>query len=236
MADTHSPCGKQAMFCQTARGRKNNVDVSIGSIGTDVHPCTSTWRPAPNHTMTIQATTHSERQILQTIQGSRRNGNVAVALITVVGSIGFLLASASSFWHLDLLPAGQPSQLLFVPQGLVMGLYGIAGSLLALYLWIGIVLDVGSGENCFDRDSGRLTVRRRGFRQWIEVNLPLDDIQAVKVDIREGLNPRRRLALKLRGRRDLPLTGVGQPMALAVLEASGARLASFLNVPLQGLN
>ncbi|MCY3537536.1 MAG: photosystem I assembly protein Ycf4 [Synechococcus sp. SB0662_bin_45] len=186
--------------------------------------------------MTIQATTHSERQILQTIQGSRRNSNVAVALITSLGGIGFLLASASSFWQLDLLPAGQPSQLLFVPQGLVMGLYGIAGSLLALYFWIGIVLDVGSGENCFNQDSGRLTVRRRGFRRWIEVDLPLDDIQAVKVDIREGLNPRRRLALKLRSRRDLPLTGVGQPMALAELEASGARLASFLNVPLQGLN
>lgn len=191
--------------------------------------------PRPNPTMTIQATAHSDGQILQTIQGSRRNSNVAIALITSLGSIGFLLASASSYWGLDLLPASHPSQLLFVPQGLVMGLYGIAGSLLAVYFWIGIVLDVGSGENCFNQDSRRLTVRRRGFRQWIQVDLPLDDIQAVKVDIREGLNPRRRLALKLQGRRDLPLTGVGQPMALAELEASGARLASFLNVPLQGL-
>ena len=58
----------------------------------------------------------------------------------------------------------------------------------------------------------------------------------MKVDIREGLNPRRRLALKLRGRRDLPLTGVGQPMPLAELETSGARLASFLNVPMEGAN
>ena len=190
--------------------------------------------PRPNHTMTIQATSHSDRQILQTIQGSRRNSNVAIALITSLGSIGFLLASASSYWHLDLLPASHSSQLLFVPQGLVMGLYGIAGSLLTVYFWVGIVLDVGAGENRFNQDSGRLTVRRRGFRQWIQVDLPLDDIQAVKVDIREGLNPRRRLALTLRGRRDLPLTGVGQPMALAELEASGARLASFLNVPLQG--
>ena len=194
-----------------------------------------TWLHTPNHTMTIQATTHSEGQILQTIQGSRRNSNIGVALITSLGGIGFLLASGSSYWQLDLLPAGHPSQLLFVPQGLVMGLYGMAGSLLALYFWIGIALDVGAGENCFNRNSGRLTVRRRGFRQWIHLDLPLDDIQAVKVDIREGLNPRRRLALKLRGRRDLPLTGVGQPMALAELEAGGARLASFLKVPLQGL-
>ena len=186
--------------------------------------------------MTIQATNYSERQILQIIQGSRRNSNIGVALITSLGSIGFLLASASSYWQLDLLPAGHTSQLLFVPQGLVMGLYGIAGSLLTVYFWIGIALNVGAGENCFNQDSGQLTVRRRGFRQWIQVDVALDDIQAVKVDIREGLNPRRRLALKLRGRRDLPLTGVGQPMALAELEASGARLASFLNVPLQGVS
>ena len=217
------------MFCQTAYGGKDNFDVCTLGVR-------RTWLQIPNHTMTIQATTHSERQILQTIQGSRRNSNVGVALITSLGSIGFLLASASSYWQLDLLPTGHPSQLLFVPQGLVMGLYALAGSLLALYFWIGIALDVGSGENCFNQDSGRLTVRRRGFRQWIQVDLPLDHIQAVKVDIREGLNPRRRLALKLRGRRDLPLTGVGQPMALAELEASGARLASFLNVPLQGLS
>ena len=53
-------------------------------------------------------------------------------LITSLGSIGFLLASVSSYWHLDLLPASHPSQLLFVPQGLVMGLYGIVGSLLTV--------------------------------------------------------------------------------------------------------
>ena len=209
----------------------------MGQMGNLLPHCPGappTWRPVPNHAMTIQATTHSDGQILQTIQGSRRNSNVAVALIISLGSMGFLLASASSYWSLDLLP-GHSSQLLFVPQGLVMGLYGMAGSLLALYFWIGIALDVGGGENHFNRSSGRLTVRRRGFRQWIEVDLPLDDVQAVKVDIREGLNPRRRLALKLRGRRDLPLTGVGQPMALAELETGGARLASFLNVPLQGL-
>ena len=206
--------GRLAIFCQTA----------------GITTCPNNQ----SRTMTIRATTHSEGRILQTIQGCRRNSNVGVALITSIGSIGFLLASASSYWQLDLLPTGHGSPLLFVPQGLAMGLYGIAGSLLAVYFWIGIALDVGSGENCFNQDNGRLTVRRRGFRQWIQVDLALDEIQAVKVDIREGLNPRRRLALKLRGRRDLPLTGVGQPMALAELEASGARLASFLNVPLQG--
>jgi len=55
------------------------------------------------------------------------------------------------------------------------------------------------------------------------------------VEVRDGLNPRRRLSLKLRGRRDLPLTRVGEPMALADLERSGAELARYLGVPLEGV-
>ena len=60
-------------------------------------------------------------------------------------------------------------------------------------------------------------------------------MQAVKVEVRDGLNPRRRLSLRLRGRRDLPLTRVGEPMPLADLERSGAELARYLNVPLEGV-
>ena len=65
--------------------------------------------------------------------------------------------------------------------------------------------------------------------------LPLKEIQAVKVDVRDGLNPRRRLALRVQGRRDLPLTTVGEPMPLAELERGGAELARFLGVPLEGV-
>jgi hypothetical protein len=57
----------------------------------------------------------------------------------------------------------------------------------------------------------------------------------VKVDVRDGLNPRRRLALRVQGRRDLPLTRVGEPMPLAELEQGGAELARFLGVPLEGV-
>jgi hypothetical protein len=116
-----------------------------------------------------------------------------------------------------------------------MGLYGIAAALLSTYLWTVIALDVGAGANRFDKASGTLTVTRRGFRELISVTTPLKDIQAVKVDVRDGLNPRRRLALRVQGRRDLPLTRVGEPMPLADLERGGAELARFLGVPLEGV-
>jgi uncharacterized membrane protein YdbT with pleckstrin-like domain len=171
----------------------------------------------------------------QPVLGSRRLSNLLVALAVSLGGVGFLLTSASSRLGRDLLPVGHPAELVWVPQGLVMGLYGLAAVLLATYLWTVIGLDVGSGTNRFDRSRGEAVISRRGFRQRIEVTIPLRDIQAVKVEIREGLSPRRRLALRIQGRRELPLSRVGEPIPLAELEMAGARLARFLGVPLEGL-
>ncbi|CAK6697394.1 photosystem I assembly protein Ycf4 [Synechococcus sp. CBW1107] len=170
----------------------------------------------------------------QPVLGSRRLSNLLVAAVVTTGGVGFLLTSASSRWGIDLLPIGHPAELEWVPQGLVMGLYGIAAVLLATYLWSVIGIDVGAGVNRFDRRAGTATIERRGFRQMIRVEIPLREIQAVKIDVRDGLNPRRRLALKVQGRRDLPLTRVGEPIPLADLELSGAQLARFLGVALEG--
>ena len=181
------------------------------------------------------AATAPDQLLEQSVLGSRRLSNLLVALIVSLGGVGFLLTSLSSYLHRDLLPLGHPAELTWVPQGLVMGLYGVAAVLLATYLWAVIGIDVGSGSNRFDRQAGQATISRRGFRQRIDVQIPLRDIQAVKVEVRDGLNPRRRLALRVQGRRDLPLTRVGEPMPLAELEQGGAELARFLGVPLEGV-
>lgn len=167
--------------------------------------------------------------------GSRRFSNILLAAVVSLGGVGFLLTSISSRLGIDLLPIGHPAALAWVPQGLVMGLYGLAAVLLASYLWSVIVIDVGAGSNRFDRNAGTAVITRRGFRQLIRFEFPLADVQAVKVDVREGLSPRRRLALRLMGRRDLPLTRVGQPIGLEELELEGAQLARFLAVPLEGV-
>jgi hypothetical protein len=171
----------------------------------------------------------------QAVIGSRRLSNLLVALAVSLGGVGFLLTSLSSRLGRDLLPIGHPADLVWVPQGLVMGLYSAAAVLLATYLWTVIALDVGSGSNRFDRSSGQALISRRAFRQRIDLAIPLREIQAVKVEVRDGLSPQRRLSLRVQGRRDLPLTRVGEPMPLAELERSGAELARFLGVPLEGL-
>jgi len=189
---------------------------------------------APPSQASSQAT-QSASLLEQSVLGSRRLSNILVASLVTTGGLGFLLTSISSYFGIDLLPIGHPAELIWVPQGLVMGLYGLAAMALCTYLWVVIGIDLGAGHNRFDKSTGQVTISRRGFRQVIEVVIPLRDVQAVKVEVRDGLSPRRRLSLRLQGRRDLPLTRVGEPMPLAQLELEGAQLARFLGIPLDGV-
>ena len=111
----------------------------------------------------------------------------------------------------------------------------LAAALLATYLWYVIAVNVGGGSNRFDIDAGVVTISRRGFRKPVLVEIPLKDVKAVKVEVRDGFNARRRVALRIQGRRDMPLTRVGEPLPLAQLEKDGAELARFLGVNLEGL-
>jgi hypothetical protein len=172
------------------------------------------------------------------IVGSKRLSNYVWATVSTMGGVGFLLASLSSFFQVNLLPFSDPTQLVFFPQGIAMGFYGVAGSLLGLYLWLVMAWDVGGGYNEFNRQTGKAKIFRNGFpgkNRRIEIEYPLEDVQSVRVDMKEGLSPKRSLYLRVKGRGDLPLTRVGQPLPLAELENQGAELARFLGIPLEGL-
>jgi hypothetical protein len=184
-------------------------------------------------------TASANNQILrQQVLGSRRLSNYLMAIAVSIGGIGFLLAGISSYTHVNLLPVGSATELIFFPQGLAMTFYGVAGVLLCSYLWLTIALDVGGGSNEFNQETGKIKIFRRGFwgkNRQLEVVNSIKDVQAIKVEIREGLNPRRQIYLKIKGKGEIPLMRVGQPMALSELENQGAELAKFLGVPLEGL-
>jgi len=188
--------------------------------------------------MTASTINKGDRILHQNVLGSRRFSNYWWATIVTLGATGFLLAGVSSYLKVNLLIVTDPSQLVFVPQGLVMGLYGTAGVLLALYLWLVIVWDVGGGYNEFNQESGTIKIFRNGFpgkNRQIEIDGRIQDVQSVRITVKEGLNPVRAIYLRVKGRRDIPLTRVGQPLSLTELETQGAELARFLGVPLEGL-
>ncbi|KGG15571.1 MULTISPECIES: photosystem I assembly protein Ycf4 [unclassified Prochlorococcus] len=178
----------------------------------------------------------SEKFLEQIVKGSRKNSNYIVATLLTIGGIGFSLAALSSYFGKDFLPLGNAATLIFVPQGLFMGFYGVLGTSIAAYLWALIKVDYGSGFNRFDKEKGVLSISRQGFFKEIVVQVSIEEIQAVKLEIREGFNPRRRICLRLKGRNDLPISPVGGPQPLLMLEQEGAELARFLKVNLEGLS
>ena len=189
--------------------------------------------------MTVSTTINkSENLLSQKVLGSRRFSNYWWASIVTMGASGFFLAGISSYLKVNLLIVTDPTQLIFVPQGLVMGLYGAAGLLLAAYLWLVVLWDLGGGYNEFNQETGTLKIFRWGFpgkNRQIQIDGRIQDVQSVRIVIKEGLNPQRALYLRIKGRRDIPLTRVGQPLSLADLETQGAQLARFLGVSLEGL-
>jgi hypothetical protein len=188
--------------------------------------------------MTASAQTSGNRVLKRTILGARRFSNYWWASVLTLGGLGFLLAGISSYTQINLLPFADPTQLIFIPQGIVMAFYGTAALALATYLWLLISWDVGGGYNEFDKSADKVRIVRSGFpgkNRRIEIEHPLENVLAVRVDIKEGLNPKRALYLRLKGRPEVPLTRVGQPIALSELENQGAELARFLQVPLEGL-
>lgn len=193
---------------------------------------------ADSDTPTNSSSASSSQILRQEVLGSRRFSNYFFAIIVSIGGLGFFLASLSIYFHVALLPFGPSPDLEFIPQGIAMGFYGVAALLLSTYLWLVITWDVGGGVNIFDKQTETVTIQRSGFpgkNREIKIAHPIDSIQAVKVVLQDGLNTKRSLYLRVKGKGDIPLTRVGQPLPISTLENQGAELARFLDVPLEGL-
>jgi len=180
----------------------------------------------------------SSQVLRQSVLGSRRPSNYFWAVVISTGGLGFFLSALSSYTKINFLPLSDPTQLVFIPQGIAMGFYGVAAIVLSTYLWLVILWDVGGGFNEFNANTQTATILRHGFPgkdRLVELVYKFDQIQSVRIEIKEGLNPKRALYLKIRNKGEIPLTRVGQPLALAQIENQGAELARFLRVPLEGL-
>lgn len=173
------------------------------------------------------------------ILGSRRFSNYWWATSILLGGLGFFLVGLSSYLKIELLPFTQSSELLFLPQGIVMTFYGTIAILTSIFLWLTIIWNIGGGYNEFNNDQGIITIFRLGFpgkNRIIELQYNIKEIQAIKVNIQEGLNPKREIYLKTKDHREIPLTRIGQPMLLSEVEENASSLAQFLGVVLEGID
>nr|AWD77912.1 photosystem I assembly protein ycf4 [Odontosoria chinensis] len=182
-------------------------------------------------------TYHSKWIRVDFVKGSRTFANLCWAFILVCGATGFLLVGLSSCIGKDLIPGLLSEQIVFIPQGIVMCFYGIAGLFVGFYLWCTAFWNVGSGYNMFDKRDGIFSTFRWGFpgrNRRICIRFALKDVEAVGPESREGLYSRRILYLKVRGRKNIPLTRIGEGLTLGDMEEKAAELARFLRVSIEG--
>ena len=173
-----------------------------------------------------------------TIVGSRRFSNYFWSFFLFVGGIGFLLAGMSSYFKVNLLPFANPTELVFIPQGLVMMFYGTLSFGMSVYIILTLLLDIGSGYNEYNRVENLVKVVRKGFpgkNREVLLTYPLSNIRAIGIKITEGLNPTRSIYLCLTDERKIPLTPVQEPTSISNLEEEAASLAKFLDLKLENL-
>jgi hypothetical protein len=172
------------------------------------------------------------------IIGSRRLSNYFWSFFLFLGGIGFLLAGISSYLNINLLPFANPTELAFIPQGLVMMFYGTLSFGISVYILITVFLDIGSGYNEYNRIENLVKIVRKGFpgkNREILLTYPFSNIQSIGIKITEGLNPTRSIYLCLKDDRKIPLTPVQDPTSISNLEEEAASLAKFLDLKLENI-
>ena len=171
------------------------------------------------------------------ILGSRRFSNYWWATLIFLGGLSFTLVGLSSYIKFNILPFNDSLKVVFIPQGVVMTFYGTLAVCLSLFLWLTILWDVGAGYNEYNNKIGTITIFRLGFpgkNRSLSLTYRIQDIQAITIDIKEGLSPKREIYLKTKDDRRIPLTSVGPPLLLSDIEHQATGLARFLGVVLEG--
>ena len=172
------------------------------------------------------------------ITGSRRFSNYFWSVALFLGGIGFLLAGISSYLKINLLPFTNATELVFIPQGLVMMFYGTLSFGISVYIITTVLLDIGGGYNEYNRIESLVKIVRKGFpgkNREILLTYPFSNIKYIGIKITEGLNPTRSIYLCLKDDRKIPLTPVQEPTSISNLEEEAASLAKFLNLKLENL-
>ena len=171
-----------------------------------------------------------------TVIGSRRISNYIWAFLIFLGSISFLITGFSSYFNKNFFILFNSKNIVFFPQGLIMCFYGFLGLIFSIYLLLTILWSVGGGFNEFNKIDGIVRIFRWGFpgkNRRIRLEYKIEQVEAIKIKLKQGLNPKRMIYLQIRGKKEIPLTRVGQPLTLEEIEAQAAELAKFLQVSLQ---
>nr|ARW64955.1 photosystem I assembly protein [Polysiphonia sertularioides] len=172
------------------------------------------------------------------IKGSRRFSNYWWASFVLIGGISFFFVGIVSYISLKTDIVFKVQNISFIPQGAVMTFYGTTGIFISLFLWYTIVLDIGGGYNEFNKFTDTITIFRLGFpgkNRILKLTYKLEDVKSIKISIQDGLSPKREIYLKMKDKRQIPLTKVSGPISINDIETQAREIAMFLDLSLEGM-
>lgn len=177
--------------------------------------------------------------LIQNITGARNYRTISVFIVLFFAGLGFFLAGLSSYFHTNLLRITDTSSIAFLPQGLTMTFYGTAALILSSYLALTIIWNIGSGYNEFSKNDQIIRIVRLGFPgkyRKIFFTYEFKSIKSIIFFIKEGLNPRYNILLKLKDNREIPLFPANYLLNPSETEKKAIFLANLLEVNLEKRN
>jgi hypothetical protein len=176
--------------------------------------------------------------IREEIVGARNLNTCVTMIVLFFAGLGFFLAGLSSYLDINLLIVTDTSTISFVPQGIALLFYGTGGIGIAIYLFLTIFWNIGSGYNEFILEESVVRLVRLGFpgkNRTIFLSYDFKNIKSLKFLIKQGLNPRCNILLSLKDKREIPLFPAQFLMNPSETEKKAIELSNFLNVPLESL-
>jgi hypothetical protein len=150
------------------------------------------------------------------------------------GSLGFLLTGLSSYFNYNFLFFFNAERIIFFPQGITMCFYGFFGTLISLNQVYILALKIGEGFTEFNKNSGLLTIYRKGIFSDINIVYSLQEIEAIKVDFKNDLfNTSQKILVCIKGKNDIPIIQNDIPIKISELEEKASQIAYFLRVPVK---
>nr|ALP13674.1 Ycf4 [Karenia brevis] len=82
-------------------------------------------------------------------RGARNTSNLIFSILLTLGGLGFFLTGLSSFFKYNLIFLTNVSEIAFLPQGIVLLLYGTIGLTLGSFLFLTFYWNLGAGYNLY---------------------------------------------------------------------------------------
>lgn len=185
----------------------------------------------------IKTPENKENILIEKIEEQDKIIKWTINVAMFLGSIGFMSVGVSSYINVNIIPLLEAKDIIFFPQGITMTFYGTLGLIFSINQILVLFLKIGEGYNEFNKNTNDITIYRKGF-PWknpeIKLKYKLSEIEAIKLEIKtEIFNTRQNVYLCVKGKPEIPIIQISNPLKIREIEEKASKIASFINVSIR---